>query len=646
MMRGRGILKKFVCVLISAFCVFGSVTFLNLGTEEASAASLANFNPGNIMSDYVLSNYNSMSLDDIQRFLKDHGNCNNTDTWITNYYSYHYHVENGHFVCLADERFGDGNVYGDALPAGEGESAAKIIYDVSQQYKINPQVLIVLLEKEQGLITDSLPHSIQYRSATGFGCPDTAACDSQYYGLKNQLSSAARLFRTVLDGGWTNYPVGNNYIQYNPTASCGGSVVNIENRATSALYRYTPYQPNAGALAAGYGTAYCGSYGNRNFYLYFMDWFGDPASAAYSKGDLTEGVYQIASSNNDSKAIDVDGGIFNDGRNIQVYRKWNGNLSQEWELVALENDEYALVNPTSGLVLSVPVMKNAENGNVVLSKWENKCSNRWKINYEDNYLYRIVSSCNDNLAVDLENYDKNVQVYTKWGANNTAQLWKFSLAKYSTGKYAGYKDSPVVDTNPALENSSNGNIDNSNVESANMSNGINEANGQTTGNDSNASQSESAGQSIDDTDLVDFTVGTYTLHPMFDESLSIDVDYARKENRTNIKVFKSSAKNVAQEWQFVKRGDYYIIRNPYSGKVLDVANGIIANNSNIWLYEDNDSCAQRWKLIPHAASGGYVVANACNEKIALDVQDYKTNVQAYMRWGDYNKAQIWKITKY
>ena len=52
-------------------------------------------------------------------------------------------------------------------------------------------------------------------------------------------------------------------------------MINIQNRATSALYRYTPYQPNAGALAAGYGTAPCGAYGNRNFYQYFEDWFGN-----------------------------------------------------------------------------------------------------------------------------------------------------------------------------------------------------------------------------------------------------------------------------------------------------------------------------------------------------------------------------------
>ncbi|MBQ3320879.1 S-layer homology domain-containing protein, partial [Candidatus Saccharibacteria bacterium] len=66
------------------------------------------------------------------------------------------------------------------------------------------------------------------------------------------------------------------YIQYNPDSSCGGSTVYIENLATSSLYRYTPYQPNASSLAAGYGTGNsCSAYGNRNFYLYFNDWFGD-----------------------------------------------------------------------------------------------------------------------------------------------------------------------------------------------------------------------------------------------------------------------------------------------------------------------------------------------------------------------------------
>ena len=272
--------RKTLILSIFAFVFAGTFTFLALRLpRETSAASLENFRPGNIISDYTMSNVNTMSVSDIQSFLSSKGNCNDTATAKASYYpSLHYHIENGHFVCLADERFAtSGTNYGDLLAPDEAsQTAAEIIYEVAHEYTINPQVLLVLLQKEQGLLTDSWPNNRQYRSATGYGCPDTAACDSKYYGFKNQLRNAASLFRTVLDGGWTNYPLGNNYIYYNPDRSCGGSTVYIENLATSSLYRYTPYQPNSGALSAGYGTATCGAYGNRNFYLYFLDYFGDP----------------------------------------------------------------------------------------------------------------------------------------------------------------------------------------------------------------------------------------------------------------------------------------------------------------------------------------------------------------------------------
>ena len=242
--------------------------------DEADAASLENFDPGYIISDYQMENYNSMNESEIQAFLKAKGNCRDTRTYLASYYpSYTYHIKDGHFVCLAEETFGEGTAYGEEAP--NGESAAHVIYRAAQDYRINPQVLIVLLQKEQGLITDSWPNNRQFKVATGYGCPDTAPCNSEYYGFKNQVRKAAAMFRTVLNGGWTNYPLGNNYIQYNPSAACGGSVVNIRSLATSALYRYTPYQPNASALAAGYGSGNsCGAYGNRNFYLYFEDWFG------------------------------------------------------------------------------------------------------------------------------------------------------------------------------------------------------------------------------------------------------------------------------------------------------------------------------------------------------------------------------------
>ena len=274
-MRVRRSYRKMVLLGVMLFVMVFLFTVLVgrfKSNEETEAANLDGFDPGYIISDYTMGNYNAMTEAEIQVFLTSKNSCANRDA---NYYerlsagsAYTWHFENGHFVCLSEELFGDGEVI------GTGETAAHILWQAAQDYKINPQVLIVLLQKETGLITDPIPNNGDYRKATGYGCPDTAPCSSEYYGFKNQIRKAAALFRTVLDGGWTYYPLGENYVQYNPSWDCGGSMVNIRSLATSALYRYTPYQPNAAALSAGYGYGdYCSAYGNRNFYHYFEDWF-------------------------------------------------------------------------------------------------------------------------------------------------------------------------------------------------------------------------------------------------------------------------------------------------------------------------------------------------------------------------------------
>ena len=290
--ENRRLDKRYIIIGIFIFMMVATFSFLlTRNMEKTNAADLSQFKAGNIMSDAVMRNYTSMTEAEIQSFLKKKNPCDKTVSSVKgmkaissgneygakyNYqYSYngktyHYHVENGKFVCLADEKF-------------DNETVSHIIYQAAQDYKINPQVLIVLLEKEQGLITDKWPNTnYQYRSATGYGCPDNAACNSKYYGIKNQIRKAAELFDTVLSGGWTNYPLGKNKIRYSPNASCGSSDVVIENLATSALYRYTPYQPNKAALAAYTGTATCGAYGNRNFFIFFSDWFGSTQKVQYT----------------------------------------------------------------------------------------------------------------------------------------------------------------------------------------------------------------------------------------------------------------------------------------------------------------------------------------------------------------------------
>lgn len=255
----------------------GSVYFAN--TDSASAV-ITNWNAGRIIDDTVFTNSSSMTAQQIQQFLDSKVTSCDTMGAKTSEYGggtrRQWAESKGYsapFTCLKDY-------------SENGKSGAQIIYDASAEFGINPQVLLVLLQKEQGLITDTWPLALQYRSATGYGCPDTAPCDSEYYGLTNQVRWAARMFRSIMNvspGWYTPYTTGNNYIRWSPTASCGGSTVNIENRATQALYNYTPYQPNQAALNADYGTGDgCSAYGNRNFYLYFRDWFGNTTGPEYS----------------------------------------------------------------------------------------------------------------------------------------------------------------------------------------------------------------------------------------------------------------------------------------------------------------------------------------------------------------------------
>ncbi|MCR2823998.1 LGFP repeat-containing protein [Microbacterium sp. zg.Y909] len=233
-------------------------------------ADLSQFQPGNIISDAVFYDPNTMTEAQIQSFLNGKvPTC-----------------RSGH-VCLKSKTDTTRSIPADAMcnayQGGGVESSARIIFKVAQACGINPQVLLVMLEKEQSLVTDTWPYDSQYRIAMGQGCPDTAGCDSRYFGFFNQVHGAAwQLKRYANPPGTSNYftwyAPGNTWnVRYHPNVSCGSSPVYIANKATAALYYYTPYQPNAASLRAGSGEGdACSSYGNRNFYRFFTDWFGNP----------------------------------------------------------------------------------------------------------------------------------------------------------------------------------------------------------------------------------------------------------------------------------------------------------------------------------------------------------------------------------
>ena len=225
------------------------------------------FDPGNIISDDEFFQRGSMSVDEIQAFLDSKiSECRDD------------------YVCLNEFREDtfdrDKTVLCEAYEGRDDETAAEIIHNVSQACGVAAEALIVLIQKEMGLVTHTWPSDWRYDKATGYACPDTAPCDERYFGFYNQVYNAAKQFKRYANPPGTSrfftwFPVGKeSNVRWHPRISCGTGPVVMRNQATAGLYYYTPYAPNEAAMTNLTGTGdSCSSYGNRNFWRLYNYWF-------------------------------------------------------------------------------------------------------------------------------------------------------------------------------------------------------------------------------------------------------------------------------------------------------------------------------------------------------------------------------------
>lgn len=279
-------MRRFSLGVLVAF----AVTFapMLVTASPAQAAPVVGFQPGNIIDDSLFFNGNTMSSNEVQSFLNQRlSKCKiGTPPYMPGAPS---PSGSGNIIannCLKDFRQTTSSRTADSYCGGYAgsvnETAAQIIAKVGQACGISQKVLLVMLEKEQSLLTDDWPVTRQYNYALGMNCPDSgpnnsANCDADSAGFALQLYLGARQLKVYKGnpGDFRYGPFRTNTIQWHPNNGCGSSQVYIENWATAALYIYTPYRPNQAALNAGWGTGDgCSSYGNRNFYLFYTSWFG------------------------------------------------------------------------------------------------------------------------------------------------------------------------------------------------------------------------------------------------------------------------------------------------------------------------------------------------------------------------------------
>lgn len=165
-------------------------------------------------------------------------------------------------------------------------TAAELIWDASQSSGLNPQVILVTLNKEQGLVdgitasADRLQRALDF--ALGFACPDSSGCSQNtlfpgfYYQLFGNLDSSGNRYlgaaKSLMksfntpggrgpQGNGKVYKVGDIVPMTNTLGGYDGvpeqQTVMLTNNATAALYRFTPHVFN----------------GNYNFWKFFNAWF-------------------------------------------------------------------------------------------------------------------------------------------------------------------------------------------------------------------------------------------------------------------------------------------------------------------------------------------------------------------------------------
>ncbi len=166
-------------------------------------------------------------------------------------------------------------------------TAAQLIWDASQSTGLNPQVILVTMEKEEGLIDQqfSSPQDEQTAidHAMGFNCGDAVGCwnlfPGFYYQLFGNLDSSGNRYLGAAKSLMKSFSSpGGRGPAYNGTPSQVGQTIILDNtlggydgisaqqnvtladNATAALYRYTPHVFN----------------GNYNFWKFFQEWFKYP----------------------------------------------------------------------------------------------------------------------------------------------------------------------------------------------------------------------------------------------------------------------------------------------------------------------------------------------------------------------------------
>lgn len=289
-----------------------------------STIKAADFDPNLIISDQEITNTEAMGLSEIQKFLEDRGSYLATYR-TTDYFGVIRSAAEIIYNAAVNNYDCSGISVND--PQNFEEAKAKC-----RKISINPRFLLVLLQKEQSLVEGKNPKQSQLDWATGYGCPDNAPCGERWRGFGRQVNSAAlQFYDYMVNPRYYRYQVGQSYTVTNTGRD--PMVIVPANRATAALYNYTPHVYN----------------GNYNFWRIWQRYF----TQVYPDGSLLQAendsvVYLIQSGQ--KRPFASQGALVSrfDPRKIVVVKPADLQGYPTGEPIKFQ--QYALVQAPSGAV--------------------------------------------------------------------------------------------------------------------------------------------------------------------------------------------------------------------------------------------------------------------------------------------------------
>ena len=281
---------------------------------------------------------------------------------------------------------------------------------------------------------------------------------------------------------------------------------------------------------------------------------------------IEDGFYTICSCLNTNKVLDISGGKYNNGANLQI---WSKDSVQQQKFKVTYNEEeknYEIKSVNSGRVLDVTGNGKIDGTNVTQYDKNNSIAQKWAIQKTENEEYYIIA-LNSGLYLDVKagqtSNGTNVQIYE--GNETNAQKFIFKPTIIIDEDF--YKITIKKDSNKCLDISGGSKDEDANLQIWTLDN---------------------VNQQVFEVEKIDSTY--YKIIPRHSNKVLTATN-------TNNVVQTTYNDQDNQKWSFEIAGDgYYKIRSKLTGLYLDVYGNGTGNGTNVGVYEENDSTAQMFRL--------------------------------------------------